>query len=80
MGSHMMAMMKMTKAKKKIETLRREHPELSPRGIQIMFVRSMKCSKCGAKRMDPGPDQDRWRLTCRNCGQYFRLKVPKGFL
>lgn len=70
-----MAMMTM-KLTKTIERLRKEFPQLCVRGLQIKFVRTLKCPRCGVQHMDPGPSQDPWRLTCRECGQSFRPKKP----
>lgn len=66
----------MTSTTTKIEKLRKKFPDLSPRGLQIRFVRTMKCSRCKAKRMDPGPAQDPWRITCRECGYACRVTNP----
>jgi len=40
------------------------------------WVQKHKCPKCHAKRLQPGPDYDRFRVTCWNCGYQFRAKPP----
>lgn len=44
------------------------------------WVQSKRCPKCKQKRLFPGPDYDRFRITCLQCGFRAAIKPPKEAL
>jgi DNA-directed RNA polymerase subunit RPC12/RpoP len=44
------------------------------------WVQSKKCPQCGTKRLFPGPDYDRFRIFCMECGYRAAIKPPKEAL
>lgn len=43
----------------------------------VDWVRSKKCPECGQKRLFPGPDYDRFKVICLQCGNRFAIKPPE---
>lgn len=44
------------------------------------WVKSRKCPGCGKRRLFPGPDYDRFRVWCMDCGFRAAIKPPKEAL
>lgn len=44
------------------------------------WVKSKKCPECRVRKLQPGPDDDRFKVWCGNCGWRGRVKPPEEAL
>lgn len=73
-------MVMMTKQTKKTRTKYGYSNTQWTRKKAAEWVKSKRCPQCKAKRLFPGPDHDRFRITCLQCGNRFAIKPPEEAL
>lgn len=44
----------------------------------VKWIERRECPGCGKQRLLPGPEHDRFRFHCMNCGLRAAFKPPKG--